>query len=366
MMLIKALLFLLGSFLVAFAWAPLLINLLYKFNVRRRIRHEVEEKIEARRIKLGTPIMGGLLMVVTTVVITLFFNLSRPQTYLPLFALVVAAVFGGIDDLLNIFGHAKISDTVRGGINPIVTFSKFSWSVYNILLLPWNAFKEVFRALGSYPTSGFKPWEKIIIQTGIGAVAAWWVYAKLDWHNLWLPFWGDFDIGVFYIPLVILMLVGTANAVNVTDGLDGLAGGLLAMAFAAYMVVALSLGYSQLAYFCATLAGTLLAFLYFNIYPARFEMADVGSLSLGMTLAVVAILLRRELSLLVIGGVFVLEILSVIVQVGSVKLGRGRVLKMAPLHHHFEMLGWPETKITMRLWLAGAILAFLGILVALL
>jgi phospho-N-acetylmuramoyl-pentapeptide-transferase len=365
-MLIKSLIFLLGAFVLSFLWAPLLINLLYRFNIRRRIRQEVDQKIEARKIKLGTPIMGGLLMVVTTVVITVAFNLSRQQTYLPLFALVVAAFFGGVDDLLNIFGHAKISDTVRGGVNPIVTLSDFTWSIYNLLLLPWNAFKELFRALGSYPTSGFKPWEKIIIQTAIGAVAAWWIYYKLGWHSVWLPFLGDLDLGIFYALLVVLMLVGTANAVNITDGMDGLAGGLLSMAFTAYMVLALALGYNQLAYFCATIVGTLLAFLYFNIYPARFEMADVGSLSLGMTLAVVAILLHRELSLLIIGGVFVVEIVSVIVQVGSVKLGRGRVLKMAPFHHHFEMLGWPETKVTMRLWLAGSVLAFLGVLIALL
>lgn len=363
---IKALLFLLGSLLVSFAWAPRLVDFLYRFNVRRRIREEVDEKIEARRIKLGTPIMGGLLIVLTTVAITLIFNLSREQTYLPLFCLVVAAIFGGLDDLLNIFGHSKLSDTVRGGIKPIVTLSGFTWSVYNVLLLPWNGFKEIFRALGSYPTSGFKPWEKFLLQVAIGLVAGWWVYFKLDWHELWLPFLGTFDIGILYIPLVVLMLAGMANAVNVTDGMDGLAGGLLAIAFTAYMVVSLALGYNQIAYFCATLVGTLLVFLYFNIYPARFEMADVGSLALGMTLAVIPILLHRELSLLVIGGVFVAEIVSVIVQIGSIKMGRGRVLKMAPLHHHFEMLSWPETKVTMRLWLAGAVLAFMGVLIALL
>ena len=143
---IKALLFLLGSLVLSFLWAPLLISFLFKRNVRRRIRQEVDEKIEARKEKLGKPIMGGLLMVLTTIAITLFFNLSREQTYLPLFCLVVAAIFGGVDDLLNIFGHSKISDTVRGGINPIVTLSGFTWNIYNILLLPWNAFKEIFRA----------------------------------------------------------------------------------------------------------------------------------------------------------------------------------------------------------------------------
>jgi len=363
---IKALLFLLGSLILSFLWAPFLIDFLYRHNVRRRSREEVDEKIKARKEKCGKPIMGGLLMVLTTAAVTLVFNLSREQTYLPLFCLIVAAIFGGIDDLLNIFGHAKLSDTVRGGIKPIVTLSGFTWSFYNVLLFPWNAFKEVFRALGSYPTSGFKPWEKFLIQMAVGLVAAWWLYFKLGWHKLWLPFLGTLDIGVFYIPLVLLILTGTANAVNITDGMDGLAGGLLAMAFTAYMVIALSLGYNRIAYFCATIVGTLLTFLYFNIYPARIEMADVGSLSLGMTLAVVSILLHRELSLLVVGGIFVVEVLSVIAQVASVKMGRGRVLKMAPFHHHFEMCGWPETKVTMRMWLAGAVLAFLGVLVALL
>lgn len=363
---IKALVFLLGSLILSFAWAPVLINFLFKHNIRRRIRQEVDEKIEARKEKLGKPIMGGLLIVLTTVAVTLFFNLSREQTYLPLLCLVIAAIFGGIDDLLNIFGHAKLTDTVRGGINPIVTLSGFTWNIYNILLLPWNAFKEIFRALGSYPTSGFKPWEKFLLQVVVGLVAAGWLYFKLDWHEIWLPFLGTFDIGIFYIPLVVLMLTGMANAVNLTDGMDGLAGGLLAMAFTAYMVVSLSLGYNQIGYFCATIVGTLLTFLYFNIYPARFEMADVGSLSLGMTLAVISILLHRELTLLIIGGVFVVEVSSAIIQVASVKMGRGRVFKMAPIHHHFEMLSWPETKVTMRLWLLGAVLAFAGVLLALL
>ncbi len=363
---IKALLFLLGSLMLGLAWAPLLINFLFKHNIRRRIRQEVDEKIEARQEKMGKPIMGGLLMVLTTVAVTLLFNLSREQTFLPLFCLVVAAILGGLDDLLNIFGHAKITDTVRGGIKPIVTLSGFTWNIYNVLLLPWNGFKEIFRALGSYPTSGFKPWEKFLLQMAIGLVAAGWLYFKLDWHELWLPFLGTINIGVFYIPLVVLALTGMANAVNLTDGMDGLAGGLLAMAFIAYMVIALALGYNQIAYFCATLVGTLLTFLYFNIYPARFEMADVGSLSLGMTLAVVALLLRRELTLLIIGGVFVVEVSSAIIQVAAVKMGKGRVFKMAPLHHHFEMLGWPETKVTMRFWLAGAVLAFVGVLIALL
>jgi phospho-N-acetylmuramoyl-pentapeptide-transferase len=363
---IKALLFLLGSLVLTLLWAPVLIGFLYRHNIRRRIRTEVDEKIAARKEKMGTPIMGGLLMVLTTIAVTLLFNLSREQTYLPLFCLVVAAILGGVDDLLNIFGHAKLTDTVRGGINPIVTLSGFTWNIYNILLLPWNSFKEIFRALGSYPTSGFKPWEKFLLQTAIGLVAAGWVYFKLDWHEFWLPFLGTVDIGVFYVPLVVLMLTGMANAVNLTDGMDGLAGGLLATAFAAYTVIALALGYNQIAYFCATIVGTLLTFLYFNIYPARFEMADVGSLSLGMTLAVVAILLHRELTLFIIGGVFVAEILSDVIQVASVKMGRGRVFKMAPIHHHFEMLGWPEVKVTMRFWLAGAVLAFVGVLVALL
>jgi len=197
---IKALLFLLGSLILSFAAAPALIGFLYRHNIRRRVRSEVDEKIEARKEKMGTPIMGGLLMVLVTVTVTLLFNLSREQTYLPLFCLVVAAVLGGIDDLLNIFGHAKLTDTVRGGINPIVTLSGFTWDIYNILLLPWNAFKELFRALGSYPTSGFKPWEKFLMQVGIGSATAWWVYFKLDWSELWLPFLGTVDIGVFYIP----------------------------------------------------------------------------------------------------------------------------------------------------------------------
>lgn len=361
---IRFLVFILGSFFLAFLWAPLLIGFLYKFNVRRRSKEELDEKMENHAQKTGTPVMGGLLIVVTVLVLNLVFNRS-PEITILLLVLGIGAILGGIDDLFNIFGHKRVSKAVRRGVTPIVTLSGFTWSIYNFLLLPWNAFKEAFRAMGSY-RGGFKAHEKFLLQCILAGLTAWWVYGELGQSSFWLPLLGKFDIGVIYPFLVVLLLVVYANAFSITDGLDGLSGGTHSLAFLAFGVVASALGKPELTWFCATLVGAELAFLYFNIFPARVEMSDVGTLPLGMVFALVGVLLNREFALPIIGGVFTLEILSSFTQVWSVKLRGKRVFKIAPIHHHFEALGWPETKVTMRMWLAGAVLAVLGVLVALL
>lgn len=361
---IRFLVFILGSFLLAFLWAPFLIGFLYRFNVRRQAKEELDERIENHAQKTGTPVMGGLLVVVTVLVLNSIFNRS-PEVNFLLLVLGVGAILGGIDDLFDIFGHAGVSAAVRRGVTPIVTLSGFTWSVYNFLLFPWNAFKEAFRAMGSY-RGGFKAHEKFLLQCALAGFSGWWVYTRLGQHLFWLPLLGKFDIGIVYPFLTALLMIIYANAFSITDGLDGLSGGTHALSFLAIGVVALALGKPELAWFCAILVGAELAFLYFNIFPARIEMSDVGTLPLGMVFALLSVLLDRELALPIIGGVFTLEILSSFIQVWSVKLRGKRVFKIAPIHHHFEALDWPETKVTMRMWLAGAVLAVLGILIALL
>jgi phospho-N-acetylmuramoyl-pentapeptide-transferase len=177
-----------------------------------------------------------------------------------------------------------------------------------------------------------------------------------------VPGAGDFSLGWVYVPFFVFVVVATTNAVNITDGLDGLAGGLLAIAFTAFGALSYVNGLDALAAFCATVVGALLAFLWFNIYPARFFMGDTGSMALGATLAIVAALNDAILVLPIIGLVFVMETLSVILQVASRKLRGKKIFRSAPIHHHFEALGWPETKVTMRFWIIGAVCGVLGVI----
>jgi phospho-N-acetylmuramoyl-pentapeptide-transferase len=176
----------------------------------------------------------------------------------------------------------------------------------------------------------------------------------------------EVDIGWLYVPLATFLIVGSANAVNLTDGLDGLAGGTSAIAFAGFAVIAYLQGQAYLVTLCFTMAGAILGFLWYNVYPADLFMGDVGAMALGGTLATVALMTEQWLLLGVVGAVFVAETLSDILQVGYFRLTQGkRLFRMAPLHHHFEMLGWPEVRVTQRFWLVAVLAAMLGIALAL-
>jgi len=173
-------------------------------------------------------------------------------------------------------------------------------------------------------------------------------------------------IGWLYIPLFLFVIIASANAANITDGLDGLAGGLLTISFGAFSIIAFIQGQIGLAAFCLTIVGSLLAFTWFNIYPARFFMGDTGSLALGATLGVVAMLTNSVLVLPIIGFIFVIETLSVIIQLISKKLRKGKkIFLCTPIHHHFEAIGWPETKVTMRFWVIGVVMAAIGLVLGL-
>lgn len=198
------------------------------------------------------------------------------------------------------------------------------------------------------------------------SIGAWWFYFKLGWSSIHIPAVGDFEIGFWYIPLFIFLVVATSNAVNITDGLDGLAGGLSIYAFGALAGIALFQGNYGIAFFCGSLVGVLLAYTWFNIYPARFFMGDTGSLALGATMAVVALLLNSVIAFLIIGFVFYLELFSSFIQIISKKYFKQKVFISAPIHHHFEALGWPETKVTMRFWVIGAMMAVIGLIFGLL
>lgn len=313
------------AFVVAMAVTPLLTHLLYKYRVEKRLRTTGMGTTEGTPVfsglhhgKEGTPTMGGLLIWVTVAAITLVFNFSRPETYLPLFTLVAVGLIGAADDLFNVRGIGG-----AGG--------------------------------------GLRERHKLILQLLIGLLGAYWFFFKLQFSMIHVPGIGDFDIGYAYIPLFVLVIVATTNAVNITDGLDGLAGGLLAIAFVAFGALSFANGFYALAAFCACIVGALLAFLWFNIHPARFFMGDTGSMALGATLGVVAALNDALFVLPIIGIVFVAETLSVIIQLTWRKFFKRKLFRSAPIHHHFEALGWPETKVTMRFWIIGSVFAVLGL-----
>lgn len=357
----RTLLFLMISTFLTFSLYPFLINFLYRFQIREEISPEVPRTHFAKR---GTPTAAGILMLAVFLLLNGFFNQD------PLVAPVLLVVFalgglGLLEDFFKIYHRSRLRSAVRRTIAPIVTLSDLSWNLYKLALFPWNAFKEVFRALGSTSAGGIAPYQKVLFQAAVAALFAVWLSLSRG-TELWLPVFGAINLGYFYIPFVIVTFLFLVNSISISDGLDGLVGGLLVMNFTVLMVLALILGREGLAVASATLVGSLLAFLYFNIHPARVFMGNVGALFLAGAFVSIAFILGRGVLLFVVGGVFAIEGLSVVLQVVSVKLGRGRIFLMAPIHHHFEMKGWAETKVTMRLWLVGAFLSFLGLYLALL
>lgn len=329
------------AFVFTIAWTPLLTHFLYKYKMGKKIRSNGATPIftKLHNKKSGTPTMGGLLVWVTVLVfavgffylaklpIDLFQNLNfltRSQTLLPLGALVATALVGLFDDWLDITGKG----IWRGG--------------------------------------GLKVKDRLLFYTLIALVGAWWFYFKLDWDLFHVPFIGDFQIGWWYIPVFIFVIVATAFSVNETDGLDGLAGGTLLFCFGSYGVISFAIGKYDLATFCGIIAGALLAFLWFNISPARFFMGDTGAMSMGVTLGIIAMLTNSAMILPIIGFVFMAESISVIIQVLSKKIRGRKVFLSAPFHHHLEAIGWSEGKIVMRLWVISGVSAALGLIVFLL
>ncbi|MCX6794399.1 MAG: phospho-N-acetylmuramoyl-pentapeptide-transferase [Candidatus Falkowbacteria bacterium] len=328
---VKILFFSALAFIFTIIVAPLLTHYLYKYKLGKKIRRGGETPIfsELHAHKEGTPTMGGVLIWGTVLIFILGFSLlnnlfpgsifqhlnflSRSETLLPLGALIISALIGLFDDWLDVRGKG-----VLGG-------------------------------------GGLKMRHRLLIYVLIAIAGALWFYYKLDWTVFHIPFLGNFEIGGWYIPIFIFIIVATSFSVNETDGLDGLAGGTLAIAFAAYGVIAFILGRYELATFCGVIIGALLAFLWFNIPPARFYLGDTGSMSLGVTLGIIAMLTNNSLLLIFIGLIFLLESLSVIIQVLSKKFRGRKVFLSAPIHHHYQAKGWPEAKVVMRFWVIAGI-----------
>jgi len=355
------------SCLIAFLWAPFLTKILYKYKITRRAEYDPTMAISERKSKAGVPIMGGLLVIVTIAIITGLFNWERKFTWMPIGVMLLAALLGGIDDILHIYGHERRNRKLTQVLKLIRVHKSIPQRIWLILTLPWSIFKRASLWLGSHPGKGIHVHEKLLLQFVAGAITAWWIYSKLGehWRQIFIPFDGYANIGWWLIPLIIFFVMFTANAVNVADGMDGLAGGSLMITFAALTVLSWLSGYQEITLLNATATGALITYTYFNVKPARFQMGDVGSLGLGALLAINTIIINKMLLLPFFGFIFFLELGSVIVQLfGRYLLGK-RIFKMAPLHHHFEMRGWSEEKTVMRFWIMHAAMVLLGLWVAL-
>ena len=355
------------SCVVAFLWTPLLTKILYRYDITRRPEYDATLAMGARKSKAGVPVMGGLLVIVTVAAITMLFNWERTFTYVPIGVMILAALLGGVDDVLHVYGHKRRSRKMKQVLRLMRVHKHWYMRVWYALTLPWTAFKRSSLWLGSHPGKGVHVHEKLLLQFVAGALTAWWIYFKLGehWREIYIPFDGTVDIGFWIIPLIILFVMATANAVNVADGMDGLAGGSLIVTFSALVLLSWLSGIPELAYLNATTVGALITYTYVNIKPARFQMGDVGSLGLGALLAINAIVINKMLLLPLIGFIFYVELASVLIQIfGRYTLGR-RIFKMAPLHHHFELSGWGEEKTVMRFWVAHAAVVLFGIWVAL-
>jgi phospho-N-acetylmuramoyl-pentapeptide-transferase len=317
------------SFVLSMILTPIYTTMAYRHEWWKKLRSEglggvatpVYKKLHSAKHQRNIPTMAGIIFVVSAALVTLTLNLTRGQTWLPLAGMVGAGAIGLVDDFMNIRSGGK-------GV------------------------------------AGMQAKLKFLLYSAVAVIGGWWFYSKLSVTSLYLPVVHDWHVGWFIILVFWFVVVATANAVNMTDGLDGLAGGLLVSSFTVYTLIAGIEGKYALAAFCLTVVGSLLSYTWFNINPARFFMGDVGAFALGTALGIIAMQTDTIYVLPIIGAVYVMEAGSVIVNRTSRKLRHGKkVFLSSPIHHHFEALGWPETKVTMRFWILGQVSAIAGLIV---
>ena len=320
----------LAGFLFAMVLTPFYTHFAYKYKFWKKQKKTtvdgkalpVMTKLHAHKFKREFPTMAGLVGVIAVTAVTWLFNLDRGQTWLPLVGFLGGALVGVIDDCINIFGSGRGAAGLRGPV-------------------------------------------KFFLITVVGLVLGWYFAVKLGWTSILIPFVGDLQIGVVGMIIVFAFaVVATSNAVNISDGLDGLSGGLAMMAYGAFGIIALFQGQMLLFGFCLTVVGWLLSYVWFNVPPARFMMGDTGSFALGSGLGVVAMMTNSFLLLPIIGLPFVIEAGSSLIQLASKKFLHRKIFISAPLHHHLEAKGWGEAKIVMRFWIIAGVCAILGIFIA--
>ena len=328
--LFQGLLLALAGFLFSMALTPFYTHFAYKYKFWKKQKQTtvdgkdlpIMRKLHAHKFKHVFPTMAGLVGVVSVTAVTWIFNLDRGQTWLPLVGFLGGALVGVIDDVINIFGTGRGAAGLRGPV-------------------------------------------KFFLITVVGLALGWFFSVKLGWTTILIPFMGDLEVDVVGMILIFAFaVVATSNAVNISDGLDGLSGGLSMLAYAAFGVIALFQGNYLLFGFCMTVVGWLLSYIWFNVPPARFMMGDTGSFALGSGLGVVAMMTNSFFLLPIIGLPFVIEAGSSLIQLASKKFLHRKIFISAPLHHHLEALGWGEAKIVMRFWIVAGVCAILGIFVA--
>lgn len=320
----------LAGFSFSMLFTPVYTHFAYKYKFWKKQKQTtvdgkalpVMTKLHAHKFKRVFPTMAGLVGVLAVTLVTCIFNLDRGQTWLPLAGFLGGAFVGIIDDAINIFGSGNGAAGLRGPV-------------------------------------------KFMLISAVGLALGWFFAYKLGWTTILVPFLGNFQIGAFTVMLIFAFaVVATSNAVNITDGLDGLSGGLAMLAYAAFGVIALFQGHIMLFGFCLTVIGWLLSYIWFNVPPARFMMGDTGSFALGAGLGVVAMMTNSFLLLPIIGLPFVIETSSSLIQLISKKFFHRKIFISAPLHHHLEAKGWGEAKIVMRFWIIAGVCAIVGVFIA--
>lgn len=320
----------LGAFLLAMFLTPIYTHFAYKYRFWKKQKKTtamgdnlpVMSKLHAHKFKRAFPTMAGIIGVVTVFFVTWTTNWDRSQTWLPMAGFLGGALVGWIDDMINVFGDGHGAAGLRAPV-------------------------------------------KFGMITMLGVALGWYFAYKLGWTSVHIPFVGDWELGGIGMMLVFAFaVVATSNAVNISDGLDGLAGGLMMIAYGSFGVIALLRDQWMLAGFCFTVMGWLLSYVWFNVPPARFMMGDVGSFALGSGLGVVAMMTNSFFLLPVIGILLVVEAGSSLVQMVSKKFFKRKILISAPIHHHLEAIGWGEAKIVMRFWVIAGIFAMIGVFMA--
>ncbi len=320
----------LAGFVFSMAFTPIYTFFAYKYHFWKKQKQTtvdgkalpVMTKLHAHKFKRSFPTMAGLVGVVAVTIVTWVFNLDRGQTWLPLVGFLGGSCVGAIDDSINVFGSGRGAAGLRGPV-------------------------------------------KFFLITAVGVALGWFFAVKLGWTSILVPFVGNIEIGVVaMIAIFAFSVVATSNAVNITDGLDGLSGGLAMLSYSAFGVIALLQNNMLLFGFCMTVVGWLLSYIWFNVPPARFMMGDTGSFALGAGLGVIAMMTNSFLLLPIIGLPFVIETGSSLIQLLSKKLFKRKVFISAPLHHHLEAKGWGEAKIVMRFWIFAGVCAIFGLYLA--
>ena len=351
------------SFFISGFIYPFLINILYKYQFREKVR---EFGPKTHFAKIGTPTMGGIGFFIVTLTINILLNFSLSQTFLILFIFTLGALLGLLEDILKAYSRSKLRSDIRIEVYDIFSKTKQTWVVYRYLLVPWNLFREFVRIIGSNGSNSgviLKSHYKFTLHLFIGAIIAFWSYYKLGWESMNVPFYGELHMGILYPIFICLFFVFTLNAVAITDGIDGLLTGITLLIIPIYWIIAIQLEYFGVSNFLAVFTGALIVYLYFNIYPARVFMGDVGSYTIAAAFFMVPFIMRVEF-LIVISHLLCLFDggISGMAQQFSVRFRKKKIFKMAPIHHHFEVLGWPETKVTMRFWIIQLVLSFSALL----